>query len=234
MKWFNARLAVLAILVACFLLQACRQSNSYEPTPYKLPRVPLVYHLGSGYLRPDSVDTLYRLDSLAQRIYISVRMLDKKAYKLWRVDTMKFDWKNSRSMWDTQKRGYYWTFQDLTASSETIRDKDGDKEWIHDHRNEYFVFHPVRQPEKGQTYPGIDYEAMDEYWFALKSDAAGIASPTDGELFVMAYPIKLKVRGRDVYYPTLEGDSVAVPLYSDHVDSSRMICLRISVMQLND
>ncbi|MCC8409181.1 hypothetical protein LJ707_09575 [Mucilaginibacter sp. UR6-1] len=231
---YKAKSFLIISILALLVLVGCTPKDSYTPVPFKLPKVPLVFNPGSEYIKPDMEDTIYRADSLGQRMHITIRMLDKKAAKLWRLDTIHFRYKNILSGWDFQKRGYYWLFQDLTVSSNSKYDKEGRKEEIHEKYNEYFMFHPVRQPERGQTYPGMDYTIMDEYWGALGADAVGISNPTDGDLFVLAHPIKYKVRGPDQYEKIYPKDSVAVPFYTDKVDSAKMICIRISIMPLNE
>ncbi|MBE9585133.1 hypothetical protein IM792_11790 [Mucilaginibacter sp. JRF] len=231
---FTTKYFLIISLLLSGLLAACNSKDTYTVAPFKLPKVPLIFKLSKGYIKPDMQDTIYRLDSLGQRIHISIRMLDKKAAKLWRVDTLHFRFKNMLNMWDFQKRGYYWLFQDLTLSSSRKYDNDGMEQEVYERVNEYFMFNPVRQPERGQTYPGIDYTIMDEYWAALGADAVGISNPTDGDLFVLAHPIKQKVRGADQYQKINYTDSVPVPFYTDKVDSTKMICLRVSIMPLNE
>ena len=223
----------LHAIIAMLCFGSCVQNKRLEASPFALPRIPISYNLDQKYLKIDLEDTLYRVDSLGQKVHISIKMLDRKAAKLWRIDTMHFKFKNLLSSWDFQKRGYYWTFQDLTSSTNYNSNASGKLYEVYNHLNENFLFHPVRQPEKGQTYPGIDYKVMDEYWCSLQSDAVGISNPTDGDVFVIAHPILKKKRVQDYYSKTLQGDSIAIPSYSDRVDSSKLICLRISLLQLN-
>lgn len=234
MKDLGITIKTLAAITGMFILSACRQNKPAEPEPFRMPKVPVVFVVGDSYLRPDSVDTVMRLDSLAQRMCVYIHTLSQIDYKLWRVDTMQFRHKLNYTDWPTQKHGYYWLIQGLSASSHTKRDKDGLELEIYSRLDEHFLFHPVRQPEKSYDYPFIDYKVMDEYWSSIRADAVGVANPSDGDLFIMAYPIRKHLRGPDQYQKISYTDSIAVPFYQDKVDSSRMICLRVSVMALNN
>ncbi len=234
MKNDKLHIIAYAAILSILWLASCYQHKAAEEKPFKLPKLPVVYKIGDEYLQPDSTDTSMRLDSLAQRIYVNIHTLNEKEYKLWRVDTMQFRNQFGYADWPNQKHGYYWLFQGPSTSSHTKRDKNGRELEIYSRLDEHFVFHPVRQPEDGNDFPYIDYKAMDEYWSSIRADAVGIANPADNDLFVMAHPIRKHLRGPDQHYPTLGKDSIAVPFYEDKIDSTRMICIRISVMALND
>ncbi|WP_443947301.1 hypothetical protein ACJVDH_09345 [Pedobacter sp. AW1-32] len=217
----------------CGGLLACKSNTQQTDIPFRLPKVPLQYSASATDLGLNSVDTIYRADSLAQRMLVSVSLIDKPAAKIWKIDTMHFVYKNRLADWEHQKRGFYWLFQDLSVSSNYARNRDGVETEVYDRYKEYFMFKPVYQPAKGDKYPTIDYKLMDEYWVKLNADVVAISNPSDGDLFVLAHPILKRIRQQDLYRMVNVTDSVPLPYYSDKVDSTRLVCLRIAVFQLN-
>lgn len=226
-----ARLGIFSIVQISLL--SCGQRNNPYQEAFKLPDVPLIFSLNDNYLRPDSTDVVTRLDSLGPRLSVKIRTLSKADYDSLRIDTMHFKDKNHYSNWDGQKRGYYWLIQGLTFSPGTKRDKDGRETEMYDRIDENFMLQPVRQPAKGEEYPNVNYDVMDEYWSSLRADAVGVTCAANNELLIMAHPIRKKLRGPDYYYKLLSSkDSVAVPAYHDKVDSGKLICLRVQLTEL--
>ncbi|MCD8739153.1 hypothetical protein LT679_00950 [Mucilaginibacter roseus] len=214
-------------------LLSCVQRNDPDEDTFKLPDVPLIFALDSNYLNPDSTDVVTRLDSAGPRLSIKIHTLTKADYDSLHVDTMRFKHKNYYSDWDGQKRGYYWLIQGLTFSPATNRDKDGRETEVYDRIDENFMLQPVKQPAKGEQYPTVNYDVMDEYWSSLRADAVGVTSVKENELIVMAHPIRKKLRGPDYHYKLLSSkDSVAVPAYYDKVDSGKLICLQVQIKEL--
>lgn len=224
---------VIVIITIAFVLSSCRDNNKYTPVPFSLPKVALHYQLPAGYLDPNKQETLIRSDSMGPRTFVSIQMLNKPEADMWRIDTMTFRPKNSLSMWDTQKRGYYWLFQGISFTTSYPKNVKGKDTSVCEQITTHFVFNRVVRPPHDREYPVVDYKGNNEYWSSVYADVIGIANPIDNDLFVMAYPIRKQVRQHDIYTKDIEKDSVAIPYRADQVDSSKMICLRISLLQLD-